>query len=551
LASRTSFKNRAKQYGNRLRGKDLADLSFAIVFLTCGRESANYPLKKSAASATLKMILTPAWPENSSDVCEGIRLYQAGRPPLTPAFLLGNWIAFWTVISLSLASICWFYFAREEPRLRTVRPLSLSVLQQLAHILIHVGLLLNLAILNLPCALLAGCILFGLAGYGTHGFVRMMAFIVESQFALNAVKLQVTLDDSQSETTFQTTTSGIFSSFSAVKSLAKLSLGLCNLQDVPLQDLVIAKRSWLTIASIVMFPSIIPFFIVLIVEPQYQQCTGCPIFLEVVFIYVPVLSIYILAAGRMLYVAWKFKFPDKHGLIIESYWIAFGTAAPSGLGWLLIIADPNNVEYYREFMFEWVMVFFLFLYWFVCVPWQAFMIYRSRIHRILPRTRVGLDPTWSSDVDFLAILREDPGLKEEFQTYAIQHYCVENLYFVEGVAMYKRYFTEKGETWRRQKAKMLYEIYIRDGGNLEVNISSSTRMKLQAKYDAIVKGTDDALSRDLHDLFDNAVDDIVRNVLGGVWIQFQMERKKNAKRKTTSRIVQNGIVSDSTVSSTL
>jgi hypothetical protein len=483
-----------------------------------------------------KMLLTPTWPANSTDVCEGIASYDASRPPASDAFRLGNWVMFWIVVSIQLLSTCWFWFARNESRLRTVRPFSTNVLFGASQIIFDVGILLNLAIPNLPCAILLCALLWGLAGFGTHFFVRLLVYVVESQFALSADKLQVPLlDDNHSEMTLHTGTGSIGTSFSAVKSLGKLALGFCQLQDVPLQDLVIAKRSWLTIASIVIFPSVIPVFIVLIVEPQYQRCVGCAIFLEPLIIFVPTLAFYILVAARMLFVAHKQKFPDSQGIQAESYWIAFGIATPSALIWVAMVIDPNNVQYNREFMFEWGLTVMQFLFWIVCVLWQMIMIYQSRSRRLRPRYK-SLQPSaaeYETEINFLLLLNEDPSLKEEFQEYTIEHYCVENLYFIDDVSMFKRFFNEKGETWQRQKAKVLFQTYIKDGGNLQVNISSATRWKVQNRLEEAMGST--SSSRGLQFVFDVAVEDIVRDVLRDVWNRFENERRKGTSTKTKRR----------------
>jgi Regulator of G protein signaling domain len=135
-------------------------------------------------------------------------------------------------------------------------------------------------------------------------------------------------------------------------------------------------------------------------------------------------------------------------------------------------------------------------------------------------------------------INENPELREKFQDFAIRQYCIENLHFVDDVAMFKRFFNEKGDSWQRLKAKFLLETYIIEGSNLEVNISAITRGKVIAKLQESHLWTDQI---QLQFAFDEAVDELLKEILRGVWQEFQQAYKSTAvlspKRKT--RVVAN------------
>jgi hypothetical protein len=366
----------------------------------------------------------------------------------------------------------------------------------------------------------------------------MLVYVVESQFALNAVKFVVSLDDgNKSEVTTTSQNSSPSTTITAIKSMAKLALGLCTLQDVSLNDLVIAKNSYGTIAAIVMLPALVPFCIILIAVPQYRGCVGCAIFIDVVLGFIPVLGFYVSLAMRMVYVAWKLKFPDTGGLFSESKAVTFGIAPIGSLFWLVILIDPGQVEFNRVFMFEWIMAFNQMVYWAITIGWQMVMV-----HNIRRTSKVAqFESVWAIDsvTSFLAILNNRPEVRQEFQHFATSHYCIENLYFIDDVSSYKTFFREKAENWHRQKARVLYDTYIKAGGALEINISGNTKATLHGKIVPLLS-SDTQSTKPLLEIFDQAIDEIFLDVLRGVWKEFEYDQKAKGKlsENRKSKIVQ-------------
>ena len=281
-------------------------------------------------------------------------------------------VSIWTV------SLIVLWFARNSPTLRVVRPFVLSFEMIISLVFFSVATSLNLAIPNLPCGVLMTSFLFALAGFATNYFVRAVVFTIESQFALNASKFVVNLDDSVSDlSTFSKP-----SKFSAIKSLVLLTLGVRGLKDVEMNDIVVAKRSYGTIILLVVAPSLLPIFVLFAVFPEYSQCHGCPIFLEVNALFFFALFSYNVLGVRILYVAWKFSFPDSQGILLELKLITFLVAPGALLIWGVMAFDPTGSEFNRSIMYEYFLCFIGFLYWLVCVALQLFSAWRyhSRIH---------------------------------------------------------------------------------------------------------------------------------------------------------------------------
>ena len=133
-------------------------------------------------------------------------------------------------------------------------------------------------------------------------------------------------------------------------------------------------------------------------------------------------------------------------------------------------------------------------------------------------------------------MKRDPELKAQFEIDAIRQYSVESLHFVDDVHSFKLFFLEKGDGWRRQKARMLLNTYIQVESVMEINISQAMRMAIinegQRILEDISKDT-----RPLEQLFDKAVEDIVSSVLRDVWIQFDRDRELFSADNTTKRVL--------------
>jgi hypothetical protein len=471
------------------------------------------------------MILTPI-STNLSNPCEGIELYEQSRPPPPEWWKAGNLALFLTEEFIWVVAAVFFWVCRNEPRLRIVRPLSLNLLLVFAHLLYAIGITLTDATI-LSCGFFLFCLLFSLAFLAVHFFVRILVYVVESSFSARAGTYAMNFraeTDSSSQITMSRSLRG------PAYVLVSVGLGLRTIDEVPMEDILKAKKSWGMISLIIISPSIIPFLIILGVVEPYQKCYRCASFLEVILTFLLCLSLYVLMSLRIFYVAWKLKSPDTHGVLTELATFTACVTSPGLILLLLFILDPGDAEFERTFRYEWLLsALGSFVYWWICCGQQMYAVWRdrSRVHDI-PKASI-----FSAEA-----LEGNENLKSEFEKFCKRHYAVENIHFVTDVMSFKRFFMEKNDGWRKQKAKLLYETYIKNGSVMEVNISHFAKTKIGKSMNEMEKTTN------LMEIFDSAVDDITNNVLGGIWAKFEAETKFK-KKSPTGMVTVHGEIDDS------
>ena len=143
-----------------------------------------------------------------------------------------------------------------------------------------------------------------------------------------------------------------------------------------------------------------------------------------------------------------------------------------------------------------------------------------------------------STSSFLGLLVENESLQKEFEEYTTRQFAVENLYFVLDVAAYKKFFSEKANTWRRLKARTLFDTYIKHEAVMEINVSEDCKARIKSKLSAVLSGVDDEAKLSLDEfatLFDEAVGNVERDILRDIWIRFQSDRRKSSSGTTTPR----------------
>jgi hypothetical protein len=424
---------------------------------------------------------------------------------------------------------------------------------------------LNLAIASVPCAIVLFGLILGFAGFGVNYFIRLVVYVLESRFANvmgdhkmqagHGVSVGSSMDDSPSVATSHQPQSVRNSAelLASMVALRRLAFGCADIEDVSFGELFTTTHSIWLVTLVVALPPVIISITILGVGEVYHTCSGCSIFLEVFIGFALTLLVYILLSARILYVVWKLKFPDPQKLFAEFVGILILVGSTMALGALLLLFDPNNVGYQREFAFEWIIQISTFIYWYLSCGSQFLDIFRKwrklrnfeeyrRVIQARRKTAAAFrsvnvaHPHHSSSVesladysdDYITIMNEDEQIKQEFEKFAISRYAVENLYFVNDVQAYKRFFFEKAANWRKQKATFLFETYIKPGSVMEVNISQQVKLQAIREIEANLHSEDSHLVL----AFDKAAEDITNNVLRDIWQQFIKEKFVTSKSLT-------------------
>lgn len=102
----------------------------------------------------------------------------------------------------------------------------------------------------------------------------------------------------------------------------------------------------------------------------------------------------------------------------------------------------------------------------------------------------------------------------------VRQLAVENLYFLQDIYSYKRYYLEKNESWRRQKSQFIFETYIRSGGAMELNISDSMRRRVTRD---VMGGGDE---HGLEFAFDIVVNDVRTSIVLPLWASYEFKEQK-------------------------
>jgi hypothetical protein len=92
-----------------------------------------------------------------------------------------------------------------------------------------------------------------------------------------------------------------------------------------------------------------------------------------------------------------------------------------------------------------------------------------------------------------------------FEAFLKERHASENLYFIQDVAHFKAHYKVRGSV---KKAGTILDTYVNPGSAREVNLSSAVRASTQNR-------------RGQRSGFDEACSQITREVLLGIWIDFQ------------------------------
>jgi hypothetical protein len=262
------------------------------------------------------------------------------------------------------------------------------------------------------------CYVGSLAGFGLNFFLRILSYVIESEFAAKAGKLVVQMDEdiTRASSSVQVGPVPVTSFWRAFLVLVRISLGLEDLDQTSVAALSKAKKSMWLVSLAAGVPPLVAVICVFATSPPIAAgCTGCSANLNSVLAYAVVLVAYICFAYRFVYVAYKRQYPDYGGMRREYFVIAF-VVAPMGLvGSTLLIVDPGNVAYDRRFAWEWLLMLNIVLYWVVSVVEQVVSVVIRKNIRKVEKATMKEDPLEALQKFFQDKNEEE---KEKFYVFA-------------------------------------------------------------------------------------------------------------------------------------
>jgi hypothetical protein len=462
------------------------------------------------------MLFLPAG--NETDPCSGLVAYNAARPPYSDplmSVLIGISIALSVKYVLSIPVL---YHLRNDPRFYKIRPFSMSLAIMLTAVAYVCGCLLPEAIPGFPCTLVFVIRVFGSTLATSVTAVRILVFVVESQYSINASQESNIINDNASVASShkQEEKEGIIY---VIKETLALGFGFRDINKMTLDTLSQIRRHYVTIFFVHSIPPFVALFIAIISIPVYRSaCVNCPIGLEFFLTLNLSPSITTFFITNLLVMGFKYKNDEQQVMqemvltMIFAPWWTF-------IGYGLEVGDPNQLSYNRIFSWEILVILGPFFFWFILVGLQ---IYKALVFRRAKAEHRRQRPESTNSSDLLEMLNKDEEFKRDFLAFASTRYTMESMNFLLDISSYKRYYEERSVEWRRAKARKLIEMYIQLNSQQEINISAKVR-------DAILRVKLDEVSIKLFELFDPAFHEILDMVRTGIFIDFGRARWKKNK----------------------
>jgi hypothetical protein len=471
-----------------------------------------------------------------STTCTSITLYQNSRPPPSPTLITGQSIIFTISLFFLLVSIPIAYKYRKRPRFHKVRPFRLTVLWAISSscwvIPAHIPSLAP----EFPCAIMVLLFCIALNLFSAVVTVRSMILTIETLYAKRIQKEQTVIDDKVSaysdpdNNNNDTSPNNDHIHYSCSNIIqrsmiiARIGLGLTASEGIILKDLKSAKGSMMLAGFLLNIPAIIAVAVLFIAFPELAVCScGDAIFMEIPIAIVISISSMGGICMRALIVAWKIAPNDPHGVMKELAFILTVITPLAAATWILVALDPENHSYQREFSWFFFAIVYFPLTWFASIGYQV--MYETIYYRLARRT---------SEINVLPIpplmetLQRDKTTHEEFSGYVEQCYQAESLRFLEDYGHYLLYYSEKGLSWRQTKAQHLYNIYVRPGALMEVNISYTTRIKTQKALEkALVADGTSKISLDT--VFEECKQEVLSLLQNNAWTEFCIQRRKQGR----------------------
>ena len=297
-----------------------------------------------------------------------------------------------------------------------------------------------------PCWLFCAGYLIGLGGFAGLIPVRALVLIIETQFAKLARKdHQKIADDSHSASTNPPEVNEVTLT---VLLLLKLATGCISVDQLNINDLVFTKKTYSYLGLIFFLPCLVTFILVVTIVPPFRDCNDCDAFLELPIAMFVSTAFVAAAALRTVVIARQVAGWDEQGIVFELFFILFVVAPTSLLGWVVVIIDPNRLNYQREANWTWLFIIPAFLYWGISLGYQFYRVFQDESAKRVS-IEIGNMKTMCSN---------DTQLRTDFVQFAQDHYVVEIVNFLEDALIYKKMFFEKvntsSDSWTRNLDKI-------------------------------------------------------------------------------------------------
>jgi hypothetical protein len=79
--------------------------------------------------------------------------------------------------------------------------------------------------------------------------------------------------------------------------------------------------------------------------------------------------------------------------------------------------------------------------------------------------------------------------------------------------------------WRKEQATAIFYLYIARGSLMEVNISGPMRQQVEREFKKGLEGSENEI------LFEGPVNEILSEVLQGIWVNYVSSRRKRRSKK--------------------
>lgn len=459
---------------------------------------------------------------DSTNLCAGLEELRASLPQPPVEFQNANlalYIIYLTTFFVFAAPAIYCY--RDHPRFSKVRPFWVLLFMLVCASFISTATFLRLANEEaFPCALMVVMWLFGMQGLGGVLIIRSLLFVVESELQR---KLRVRTLKFESDIVEL-----IPPNVSTVREILSVGLGIQDIEDVEVNQLAKVKQAGFLalMACLIMFPPLVASIVLLSAYPCLFHCNGCYAFTEILIAVLCCNVPNILVIMRIAYVGYKrHRKRDAQGVINEFVMVCVLVLPLVTVSYFLEIFDPGQLDVNYKFEWEAILMLSGALFFTISVAWQVVFAVRQsyKEKKVYSRSRTERMVELSEKTMLAAIVSEDDEVSKQFETFAVQNLVIELVHFIRDVDAFKRYFQEKGDNWRLQKAKLLVTNYVRMGSSAEVNVSDAIKRAIIDVYKSVESGKSSTMK--LYSMFDDAYSEVVKMLLHGAWMRFILTKK--------------------------
>jgi len=453
---------------------------------------------------------------NDSLSCNGMDFLNEIRPTASNSFILLNIIISAFTASLFIVPLPFIFMLRNEPVYYKIRPFWLTL--SFSIFIIVSPWASSLSDIGSPYFYIHCTGPFIIQGIGSSilaTFIIMILFIliIETHYAQKA---KANIDFIHYNNSF----------WRAFIHYLKLGFFIENVGDLNLNELANIRQnyikislSWCSLGFLicVLFISLVPLY-------HNANCFNCMMSFEFALAQIIGSGINIQMVLSYLYIAATKIQNDPQDIVKQMKLTSvFGSPCPI-ITYLLIMTDPYNI--YLNRYFNWFLIVIGPGIWilavFIIIKPLLIAIQQRREKYILSKT-INIHDISKKRGDFIDKLNDNRQLKIEFYKYAESSYCMESLNFLEDVKGFKSEYSNHNEFWKRNKAKMIINTYVKRGAPQEINISSLVRNKI-IEVDFILKDIDYFV------LFNEAYEEIIWMIISGPFLSFTNEKRKQEKK---------------------